>query len=246
MESCSGKQLFLKKLGSKRPSLENLSTDLFPDGGIKRGNLVEISGTSVSCGKTQLMMEIIVKTVLPRSLGGKEASVILYNLDHHFCSCFFERIIRKYTKDDLLIHESFQRLKIVDIFIPEEFRNQLKQLDEHLLLKDKSVALVAIDSLGAFYYLEEDESIKNMYKHYKHYIDILKSIIRHHQTVIVYSLPYFYSPKQDGSLTMSNYRFHLDELTRNSERSVNIRLSFCGSIFKLKALYSKQGLQFYK
>ncbi|KAL5286894.1 XRCC2 family protein [Megaselia abdita] len=241
MESFSGKLLYTKNHGSKRPCLSNFSKDLFPDGGPKAESLVEITGSIDCCGKTQLLLEIIAKTILPTTSGGKCGSVILYNTDHQFNKCFFERILRKFTSDEVIIGECWQRLQIVNIFIPEELSYQLKALDESVLINRQNVALIALDSLGALFYLEDDET---MYHHYKKMIEQLKSITRHHQIIIAYTLPSFYQPKKDGSLTMSNYRFHITpmDIAPDSERKVNIHMTSCGVIYKLEASFSKEGL----
>lgn len=244
MEIVGGKLFYTKTHGQNRPSLLNLSQDLFPDGGPKAESLVEITGSTDCCGKTQLLLEIIIKTILPTTHGGKSGSVIFYNLDQQFNKCFFERILHKYVtdSDDVIVEECWQRLQIINIFIPAELQVQLKSLDETVLLNSKNVSLIALDSLGAYYYLEDDDI--SMYQHYKKMIEQLKLIARHHQVVIAYTLPYFYQPKHDGSLTMSNYRFHMTLMDQgtDSARKVNIQLSTCGVIYKIDATFSKQGL----
>lgn len=245
MEIVRGKMFYKKTHGENRPSLLNLSQVLFPDEGVKAESLVEITGSTDCCGKTQLLLEIIIKTILPATHGGKSGSVIFYNLDHQFNKSFFERMLRKYitNSNDVIVEECWQRLHIVNIFIAAELQVQLKSLDETVLLNNKNVSLVALDSLGAYYHLEDDDI--TMYQHYKKMIEQLRLIARNHQIVVAYTLPYFYQPKYDGSFTMSNYRFHItpiDQEETDSARKVNIQLSTCGAIYKIDATFSSQGL----
>ncbi|XP_013407314.1 DNA repair protein XRCC2 [Lingula anatina] len=81
----SGAQL-LARLGTK-PDLMYVEPHLLPSGPQKR-DVIELYGDE-GCGKTEMLLHIILNTILPRnwrgfSFYGQEAGIILIDTDYHF------------------------------------------------------------------------------------------------------------------------------------------------------------------
>ncbi|XP_071943754.1 DNA repair protein XRCC2-like [Antedon mediterranea] len=109
VETCA--QLFLR-LASK-PSLEFLDRHLFPCNFPKPGEVIEIHGSSAT-GKTELLMNLMSKCILPKrwkgiEIDGFEAEVLFIDTDYKFSVMKLHQMLKK------------QLLKIINLKSVEEF-----------------------------------------------------------------------------------------------------------------------------
>lgn len=156
---------FLVRL-SRTSSLHGLDDTLFSEGP-RNTDVVEINGER-SAGKTLLLSQLIAKCILPSCYNGCGASAILINTDHHFqVSKLIELMtdivdaayatsstpenIDADTDKRAVVENSLHNLRIIDCYDSEQFSLALSTLDD-ILIGDMEIALLAIDSITAYYW----------------------------------------------------------------------------------------------
>ncbi|XP_053674679.1 uncharacterized protein LOC128724985 [Anopheles nili] len=144
----------------------DLHATLFPDDGLRSGELVEISGDSNS-GKSLLLLELIARAILPINCGGLERGALLIDCENSFNRSVLLNIMEKHmlnnaepalvgTLADLrqkktLQQESLTRLHLITCYSLEQFDLTLLSLPQ-LFHNHKDIAFVLIDSIATFYW----------------------------------------------------------------------------------------------
>lgn len=154
---------FLVRLASK-PSFLNIEPKLFPNGLLAK-QTVEICGET-STGKTLLLTQLITKCILPSSVDGLGTSIILLNTDQHFQISRLSNMMLSILKNnwnksndeaERIIDESLANLTVISCYDTCQFMVSLHALDL-MLLKDKSVNLLIVDSISSFYWLHRERN----------------------------------------------------------------------------------------
>ncbi|XP_076233270.1 X-ray repair cross complementing 2 [Calliopsis andreniformis] len=163
----SGAEL-LARLNGKSTSLYGLDDNLFLKGP-RDTDVVEISGHG-STGKTLLLSQMLAKCILPnrsgsvRRINGCDASAILINTDHHFQVSKMIQLMTdivdtaaRDTNSDDIVRNSLQNLRIVDCYDSEQFLSSLRTLED-LFIGNPAIALLAIDSVTAYYWQDRENN----------------------------------------------------------------------------------------
>uniref|UniRef100_A0A182YNL3 RecA family profile 1 domain-containing protein n=1 Tax=Anopheles stephensi TaxID=30069 RepID=A0A182YNL3_ANOST len=145
----------------------NLDPILFPDGGLRAGELIEISGESNS-GKSLLCLELIARIVLPASCGGLELRAVLIDCENSYSKAMLLNIMEKHILNqaeptlartladdpDRMAHiqqGALARLHLVLCHSLEQFELSLLALPA-LFIKHTELTFVLIDSVATFYW----------------------------------------------------------------------------------------------
>ncbi|XP_050472640.1 DNA repair protein XRCC2-like [Bombus huntii] len=182
----SGAEL-LTRLNEK-PSLHGLEDTLFSEGP-QNTDIIEIGGER-SCGKTFLLSQMLARCILPNNyaIKGCNASAILINTDHHFQTSklvelmssivntanisFSEAIDTEFDKTTI-IKDSLRNLHIIDCYNNEQFSLTLHTLDD-IFLDNTKIALLAIDSITAYYWQDCEDNITTIDTYIKKLLKIIK------------------------------------------------------------------------
>uniref|UniRef100_A0A182WIA0 Rad51-like C-terminal domain-containing protein n=1 Tax=Anopheles minimus TaxID=112268 RepID=A0A182WIA0_9DIPT len=156
----------ISRLASGSETTYNLDPTLFPDGGLRPGELIEISGES-NCGKSLLCHELIARIILPTNCGGLELGAVLIDCESSYSKATLLNIMEKHilnqaeptlarTLDDPRQLERIQqaalkRLHLIFCYSLEQFEFSLLALPS-LFVKHPEVTFVLIDSIATFYW----------------------------------------------------------------------------------------------
>ncbi|XP_013099677.1 DNA repair protein XRCC2 [Stomoxys calcitrans] len=189
----SGYQIMVKQIASERPILEDLSR-VFPKGAPKPGTLTEISGVP-GTGRSEMLLRIIARTVLPHAYGGKSSKVILMDLNHKVDQV--DEVLRDVVtangtftvQEDItdIVKNGLGSIINVACYSSEQFDLALDELED-LLWDNEDVSLLAIDGLDAFYWEDCYLRLQRMATHYKRLCQRLKAICREHNICCIYTL----------------------------------------------------------
>ncbi|XP_078577741.1 DNA repair protein XRCC2-like [Branchiostoma floridae x Branchiostoma japonicum] len=182
----SGAQL-LARLGS-RPSLVQLETALFrADMGPKSGDAIELYGPE-GTAKTEMLLHLTARCILPASLGGLEAGVVFIDNDYHFDILRLVTILegRLDTTDEDRVKQCLGRLYIVRCNSSEQLVITLHSL-EHIIASSSEVALLIVDSISAFYWLDRstDDSMSGQELNQRRCVDILSRYLSDYGIVLI-------------------------------------------------------------
>lgn len=220
-------ELLVAQKASLRPNLQSLNTHLFPTNGPTPKSLIEINGPSNS-GKSLLLNEIIAHTILPTYFNGKESQAILIDLDHKISIPNLMKVTEKIIKNsgesttpediqftiDLCMQNS---LHIMNCYTPDQFEIGMDNLEE-MLVADSKIALVAIDNIGAYYWLDTETKLMKKETHYKNHVARLKNLCKKHNIVCACTVESNYFQSK-GLRTNVDYRFEMKQLSNAGDES---------------------------
>ncbi|KAK5849543.1 hypothetical protein PBY51_013871 [Eleginops maclovinus] len=160
----SGAQLFARL--EARRCLEDIETRLFPgDGGPEHGEVVELYG-SEGTGKTELLYHLLSRCVLPLGAGGLEVDVVFVDTDYSLDMLRLVSILdsrlnaaRSFSSsgsDEEVLGSCLSRLLVVHCSSSSQLLLTLHFL-ETTLSSRPGIALLLIDSISAFYWLDRSE-----------------------------------------------------------------------------------------
>ncbi|XP_056219905.1 DNA repair protein XRCC2 [Seriola aureovittata] len=162
----SGAQLFARL--EARRCLKDIEPRLFPeDGGPYHGEVVELYGTE-GTGKTELLYHLLCRCVLPRAAGGLEVDVVFVDTDYsldmlRLVSILDNRLNAALStsspsagSDEVALRSCLSRLLVVHCSSSSQLLLTLHFLETSLSSRP-SLALLLIDSISAFYWLDRCE-----------------------------------------------------------------------------------------
>ncbi|KAK2859756.1 hypothetical protein Q5P01_004376 [Channa striata] len=162
----SGAQLLARLEG--RRCLKDIEPRLFPeDGGPDHGEVVELYGTE-GTGKTELLYHLLCRCVLPRVAGGLEVDVVFVDTDYsldmlRLVSILENRLNRAHStsspsaaSDEAALRLCLSHLLVVHCSSSTQLLLTLHFLETSLSLRP-GLALVLIDSISAFYWVDRAE-----------------------------------------------------------------------------------------
>ncbi|XP_024214559.1 DNA repair protein XRCC2 [Halyomorpha halys] len=211
----------LQRIGRQqdRPPLLNLEPNLFSHGPEVK-EVIEVCGDS-GVGKTFLMKELTKKCILPKSyldipLGGLEAGVIYLNSDLHFNAGTFGNFVMGFleemitttlpNKDEIvknITEISLKRLTIMNIYNSETMYVTFHLL-KTLLLSNKEVSLIIIDSIGANYWQDRmTDGIRKMDSYILHVLSRLFKCIESFKVTVIFTRPSYFQTKTAGAIDVS-------------------------------------------
>ncbi|XP_033321958.1 X-ray repair cross complementing 2 [Megalopta genalis] len=234
----SGTQLLARLI--RRPNLRSLEGALFPEG---PGNtdVIEINGIR-STGKTLLLSQLLAKCILPDYDGavhikGCDASAVLINTDHHFQITNLVEImtdiintayaplvtlnsIDTNTRNINILRNSLQNLHIINCYHSEQFRVTLRTLD-NIFLSNAQTALLAIDSLTAYYWQDRENNFTSI----DAYIKKLLKIIRLHTNLC--KVTTIYTKSWESIIKCKNNKSTIKYSTNTVEYRIHLRKTKC-------------------
>ncbi|XP_028288318.1 DNA repair protein XRCC2 [Parambassis ranga] len=156
----SGAQLFARLEG--RRCLKNIEPRLFPeDGGPDHGEVVELYGAE-GTGKTELLYHLLCRCVLPEEAGGLEVDVVFVDTDYTLDMLRLVSILDSrlnaalLSSNEAVLHSCLSRLLVVHCSSSSQLLLTLHFL-ENSFSSRPSLALLLIDSISAFYWLDRCE-----------------------------------------------------------------------------------------
>lgn len=214
----SGVQLVSRVVSKIRPSLVKLAPEIIAHNGPHPKEVIEISGPS-NIGKSILLLEFIAKAIIPSEHGGHGAQVILLDLAAAFKSHNLARILEKYVlhyrmlkmngADTEMLHDaigddvqsivmaSMQNLQIVNCFSSEDLERALP-LVRDTVFSSNDIAMLAIESLGAHYWLDtSDDRRMRMSTYLDKWLKVMRKIGEDHGLVVAFTRPAFFPMRSD-------------------------------------------------
>ncbi|XP_031166282.1 DNA repair protein XRCC2 [Sander lucioperca] len=151
----SGAQLFARL--EARRSLKDVEPRLFPeDGGPDHGEVVELYGTE-GTGKTELLYHLLCRCVLPVACGGLEVDVVFVDTDYSLDMLRLVSILdSRLNADEAALRSCLSRLLVVHCSSSSQLLLTLHFLETSLSSRP-GLALLLIDSISAFYWLDRCE-----------------------------------------------------------------------------------------
>ncbi|XP_076227958.1 X-ray repair cross complementing 2 [Nomia melanderi] len=230
----SGVELFARL--NKKPSLQELEDTLFLEGP-KSTDVIEINGAH-SSGKTLLLSQLLAKCILPDYHGtvrikGCNAPAILINTDHHFQVSRLIEIMtgvvnvayaESFKFDPLdtelekinIIQNSLSNLKVINCYHSEQFLLMLRTLDD-MFLSNAKIALLAIDSMTAYYWQERENNVVTIDTYIKRLLKLVKKQTNLFNVVTVYTKPY------ESTINYKAKRSTIDPSTNDTECKIHLR-----------------------
>ncbi|XP_010752747.1 DNA repair protein XRCC2 [Larimichthys crocea] len=162
----SGAQLFARL--EARRCLKDIEPRLFPeDGGPNHGEVVELYGTE-GTGKTELLYHLLCRCVLPVATGGLEVDVVFVDTDYSLDMLRLVSILDSRlnagrptgssaaSSDEAALRSCLSRLLVVHCSSSSQLLLTLHFLETSLSSRP-GLALLLIDSISAFYWLDRCE-----------------------------------------------------------------------------------------
>ncbi|KAJ8682741.1 hypothetical protein QAD02_018533 [Eretmocerus hayati] len=150
-----------------RPSVQELDRDLFFKE-LQNTDIVEIQYSN-SSGVAVLLTKLIAKCLLPSSCNGLNMHVILVNTENQFQVSQLVRVMRVEACDVLgptdvgdMVKNILNNLRIINCYNHHQVLLTLNSLDD-LLLQNKKVGLVVIDSASAYFWQNKTDLSYNSY-----------------------------------------------------------------------------------
>ncbi|XP_034416242.1 DNA repair protein XRCC2 [Cyclopterus lumpus] len=192
----SGAQLFARL--EARRCLKDIEPQLFPEhGGPNHGEVVELYGTE-GTGKTELLYHLLCRCVLPVASGGLEVDVVFvdtnYSLDMlRLVSILDSRLNAARStgsssdeSDEAALHLCLSRLLVVHCSSSSQLVLTLHFLETSLSSRP-GLALLAIDSISAFYWLDRCEggaSVTKQEEKLSKCIELLGRLLRDYRITV--------------------------------------------------------------
>uniref|UniRef100_A0A673AQ30 RecA family profile 1 domain-containing protein n=1 Tax=Sphaeramia orbicularis TaxID=375764 RepID=A0A673AQ30_9TELE len=141
-----------------RRCLKDIEPRLFPkDGGPNHGEVVELFGPE-GTGKTEVLYHLLSRCILPVAAGGLEVDVVFVDTDYSLDMLRLVSILDNKLNPGTLgtLHSCLSRLLVVHCSSSSQLLLTLHFL-ETTLSSRPGLALLLIDSVSAFYWLDRSE-----------------------------------------------------------------------------------------
>uniref|UniRef100_UPI00358F4CCB DNA repair protein XRCC2 isoform X4 n=1 Tax=Myxine glutinosa TaxID=7769 RepID=UPI00358F4CCB len=116
------------------PAVIPIDTELFPKEAPRCGDVVELHGPE-GCGKSEMLLRLIARCILPRYAGGSESYAVLLDCDLHFDFLRFVALLERMLKSSQLLLT-------------------LSGLEAGGAAALPRLRLLAVDGLSAFYWID--------------------------------------------------------------------------------------------
>ncbi|KAF5284140.1 hypothetical protein FQR65_LT00140 [Abscondita terminalis] len=162
----SGFELFSRL--TQRPTLENINPKLISNGPYPN-EFVEIIGDA-GTGKTSVLMDFILRTLLPTNCGGRNGGAILIDIEHKFdmfrLITMMERELKKTNPLNYkgIIMTCLKNLTVLNCYDSEQLQVTFYNL-ERILIDNPNVALISIDGIPVHYWQYRDLTDEHVSKH---------------------------------------------------------------------------------
>ncbi|XP_058791917.1 DNA repair protein XRCC2 [Phymastichus coffea] len=204
-----------------RPSVEDLDNDLFFNK-LRNTDVVELRGT-VSSRLNLLLTKLIVKCILPLQYNGFSIDVLLINTENQFRVSHLVNILKDEISAiqgpinvDSIVEKLLNNLKIINCYNYYQFFVTINSLD-NILLKNKKVGMIVLDSISAYYWLQKDELSYNSYV--MKMLNIIRKITIEFKVVTLYTKQYNFESKRETVEWHEGKKYlrYLISLSRNED-----------------------------
>ncbi|KAK4877914.1 hypothetical protein RN001_010420 [Aquatica leii] len=188
----SGLELVMRL--TQRPNLENINPILIPKGPYPN-EFVEIVGAP-GTGKTTVLMDFIVRTLLPLNLLGKNCGTVLIDTDHKFdmlrLITMLECELKKLNVAKSCIHSAIMKclknLTVLNCYDNEQLQMSFYNL-EQILIENSDIGLIAVDCIPAYYwqYRNLSDNHISVYGYTKQMLQCLEQCVRNNNIVVAYT-----------------------------------------------------------
>uniref|UniRef100_A0A3Q3XAR3 RecA family profile 1 domain-containing protein n=1 Tax=Mola mola TaxID=94237 RepID=A0A3Q3XAR3_MOLML len=225
----SGAQLFARL--EARRCLKDIEPALFPaDGGPEHGEVVELHGTE-GTGKTELLYHLLCRCVMPAAAGGLEVEVVFVDTDYSLDMMRLVSVLDSrlnagtHRPAPSVLRSCLARLLVVHCSSCSQLLLTLHFLETSLSSRP-SLALLLIDSISAFYWLDRCEggaSVTKQEEKLSKCADLLDSLRRDYR-ITVFATCHAIRRNYSGQSSSSSSEFDRPYLCRSWQRLVNHRL----------------------
>ncbi|XP_014213727.1 DNA repair protein XRCC2-like, partial [Copidosoma floridanum] len=191
----SGLQLITRLID--RPSVQDLDSDLFFKG-LDNNDVVEIRGT-IGSGVDELLNKLITKCILPLKYNGLNMEVLLLNTENQFqISRLYRNLHNEITnvqgpiKVDEIVLGLLNNLKITSCYNHQQLLLTLSSL-ENILLTNKKVGMIVLDSISAYYWQKKDESYNT---YLMKFLRIIRKVTIDFKVVVLYTKQFDFASKK--------------------------------------------------
>ncbi|XP_058828226.1 DNA repair protein RAD51 homolog 2-like [Topomyia yanbarensis] len=202
----------LQRISSRLTSnVKCLDSNLFPDGGPAKGEMVEIVGES-NCGKSILVLELIAKIILPTDCGGHALGAVFVNCDNNInmirllnvmekqivnCSSPANRSVERQEIHNIR-EESLARLSIIKCCTLDEFEFSMLTLSD-IFIKNPLNVYLLIDSIVAFYWNKcTEKNLIRMDTYVKSLHNRLKKLSQERKVIIIFTRPSYFGSGRES------------------------------------------------
>ncbi|CAD7015165.1 uncharacterized protein LOC101462603 [Ceratitis capitata] len=225
----------IEELANQRPSLHDLDTELLPVNAPKSKSLIEISGVA-EAGKSKLLWRLMAHCLAPTYFGGRNCDLIFIDMRHKFDLEHFKKQIFHLVASsgepctdgelNMMLEKCLDSIHLLNCYTPKHFDAAL-EIADGLLLKHSDCAMIAIDGLDAFYWLDTYEHRIRMQTHYARNVERVRQLCERHGICCAYTVDANYlgakktfGPPPFASSVNVEYRLQL-QLGKNGERTLN-------------------------
>lgn len=182
----SGLQLVTRLID--RTSVHELDNDLFFKG-LKNTDMIEIQGT-IDSGLIGLLYKLVTKCVLPKKYNGLNMDVLVINTENKFdVSKLYKNMYQEISdyegpvKIDDVVQNLLNSVQCIYCYSHDQFCMTLMELD-NILLKNKKVGMIVLDSLSAYYWQKKDESYNS---YLMKMLKMIRKLLIDFKVIVVYT-----------------------------------------------------------
>uniref|UniRef100_A0A3Q3XGX4 RecA family profile 1 domain-containing protein n=1 Tax=Mola mola TaxID=94237 RepID=A0A3Q3XGX4_MOLML len=208
-----------------RRCLKDIEPALFPaDGGPEHGEVVELHGTEGTgeLPSQELLYHLLCRCVMPAAAGGLEVEVVFVDTDY---SLDMMRLVSVLDSRLNVLRSCLARLLVVHCSSCSQLLLTLHFLETSLSSRP-SLALLLIDSISAFYWLDRCEggaSVTKQEEKLSKCADLLGRLLRDYR-ITVFATCHAIRRNYSGQSSSSSSEFDRPYLCRSWQRLVNHRL----------------------
>ncbi|XP_058120224.1 DNA repair protein Rad51 homolog [Anopheles ziemanni] len=237
------------RVSSSGESIPCLDSAIFPDGGPKSGELVQIHGES-NTGKSLLLHELIARIVLPGNCGGHETGAVFIDCENSFNRMMLLSVMEKYILNladpsvaasltpqqiGTIQRTALRRLLLVRCYSLEQYELSLVALPDRFL-KDGTLSYVLIDSLATFYWSKcTEQNLVRMDTFLRTQCKALRKLAEKWKKTIIFTKPSYFASGgtardfEHGSPLDGSVSTQVSSLAGSSSRHMSILNEFASS-----------------
>lgn len=234
-----GLRLLSRLTSKKRPSLLGLSPEIMPVDGPKPGEIIEICGES-STGKTMHTMDLIAQAIIPKEYGGKGATAIVIDTNSNFHVPYqMARFIEKHIfhhrsmvnpaadtemlqndtevqNIDTIVFQVLKKIQFFKCYSANEYELTLQYCKNEILITNKDVSLLVIDSISTFYWCEPPI---RMDTYLRQKVQELRNLVDEFKLVVIYTRPRDFGNFSPAKDDLINYKIYLKNIKDSSNQA---------------------------
>lgn len=270
-----GLKLLSRLTSKKRPSLLRLSPEIMPEDGPKPGEIIEMCGEG-GTGKTMHTMDSIAQAVIPKKYGGKGATAIVIDTNSNFhvpdrMARFIEKHIFHHRSTvhpaadtemlqndtelqniDSIVFEVLKRIQFFKCYSAKEYELTLLYCKNEILMTNKDVSLLVVDSIATFYWSElgdRDTPIR-MDTYLRRKVQEIRNLVDEFKLVAIFTRPAEFGNFSPAKDDLIDYKIHLkyikdpsDQANRTGTVTREAHNYYCNKKLSRKFIINNHGIE---